>query len=956
MLRRGFHVIAVFGLLAAAPAVAVAGDDAPSIPDLKVEKYTLPNGLEVILHEDHTTPIVGVNIWYKVGSKDEKPGRTGFAHLFEHLMFNGSKHHDTEYFSELEPLGAQINGSTNTDRTNYFETVPSNGLELALWLEADRMGFLLPALTQDKLDNQRDVVKNERRQRVDNVPYGQASEIMDRALYPPSHPYHHSVIGSMADLSAASLSDVSGFFRSYYAPSNASLCLAGDFDPALAKRLITKYFGPLPKGPEVVRPAASTPVLSGPKHITITDRVKDARTSLTWIGVPIGHEDEAALGVLGAVLGGLSGENRLYKALMYARPLASMASARNDSSALAGTFDVTISAQKGQPLNELVKMADAEIERLKTEGPSDVEVKKAQIAAGSRLVFSLQSATRKSDFLNQNNVELGDPTAYKDRLRRTYAVTPADVKRVAAKYLTADRVRLDVNSGAPTPRPAEPPVDRAAQAPLASPPAVVVSDDFDRSVMPKPGATPSFDPPAVVRRKLSNGLEVLIAERHGLPIIAMNLVIKGGETQTPAGKEGLAALTASLLTQGTATRDALGLAGASNEIGATLNASSDLESMSLTMSVLSGNATKAIELFNDVILNPSFPEKELERLRVERLGALRRQADAAQSISRVVFPRLLYGQGHPYGRPEEGTPKSVQDVTRDDIVAFHKRLFVPNNAALIIAGDTTPDAIIPVLEAALKGWAPGEPVSLALPEHPKGKPLAIYLVDKPEAAQSDITVGEVGVPRKSPDYFAISVLNGLLGGSFTSRINMNLRENKGYTYGARTAFAFRQGPGPFSASAPVKTEVTKESVIELVRELNEIRGSRGATEEEVRAAKDRLIKAFPARFESIGGGGGGPRGGGAGGLTATLAELVLYGLPEDYFTHYRSKVAAITRADVDRAARTYLNPDHMAILIVGDRAVVEPSLKSLPYAQVINILTPEGDPLPSPSPTRSEVK
>jgi zinc protease len=954
MLRSRFLSLAAILLAIAAPAVVVAGDDAPSISDLKVEKYTLPNGLEVILHEDHTTPIVGVNLWYKVGSKDEKPGRTGFAHLFEHLMFNGSKHHDTEYFSELEPLGAQINGSTSTDRTNYYETVPSNGLELALWLEADRMGFLLPALTQEKLDNQRDVVKNERRQRVDNVPYGQAAEINDRALYPPSHPYHHSVIGSMADLSAASLSDVSGFFRTYYAPNNASLCLAGDFNPAQAKLLIAKYFGPLPKGDPVSRPAPSTPVLSGPKHIKITDRVAQSRASLSWIGVPIGHDDEAALGVLASVLGGMSGESRLYKSLMYAKPLASAANARNDSSVLAGTFDVTISAQRGQSLDDLVKMADAEIERIKTEGPTDLEVKKAQIASGRGLIFSLQSATRKSDFLNQNNVQLGEPTAYKDRLRKTYAVTPADVKRVASKYLTADRVRLDVNPGAPTPRPAEPPVDRSAQAPLASPPTVVVKDDFDRSVMPRPGATPSFTPPSVVRRKLSNGLEVLIAERHTLPIVAMSLVVKGGETLTPPGKEGLAGLTASLLTQGTDKYDALGLAGATGELGAMLNASADLESMSLTMSVLSGNASKALELFNDVILNPSFPQKDLERLRVQRLGALRRLADSAQGIAGVVFPRLLYGLTHPYGRPEQGTPESVKALSRDDIVAFHKRLFVPNNAALIVAGDTTPEAFLPVLESALKGWKPGEPVSLALPDHPKGKPLSIYLVDKPEAAQSDITVGEVGVPRKTPDYFAIGVLNCLLGGSFTSRINMNLRENKGYTYGARTSFAFRQGPGPFSASAPVKTEVTKESIIELVRELNDVRGTRGATEEEVRASKDRLIKAFPARFESIAGGGG-PRGG-AGGLTATLAELVLYGLPDDYFTHYRTKVEAITKADVDRVAKTYLNPDRMAILIVGDRAVVEPALKSLSYAQVINLLNPQGEPLPPATKTKVEVK
>ncbi len=460
MTRVRFLAIA---LLAVAP--AARADDPPGIPELKVEKYTLPNGLEVILHEDHTTPVVGVNLWYKVGSKDEKPGRTGFAHLFEHLMFQGSQHHDSEYFAPLEPLGAQINGSTNTDRTNYFENVPSNALELALWLEADRMGFLLPALTQEKLDNQRDVVKNERRQRVDNQPYGQSFEILARTLYPPEHPYHHSTIGSMADLSAASLADVSAFFRTYYAPNNASLSLAGDFDPAVAKRLIARYFGPLPKGPDVVRPQPSVPVVATPKKVTITDRVAQARASIEWPTVPVGHEDEPALDVLGRVLGQLSGESRLYKRLMYEKPLAATASAFHSSEMLAGSFGVTITAQRGQKLDELVTMADAEIERLKAEGPTEDEVKKSQIAQARALNFGLQSMGRKADFLNQNNVVLGDPLAYKSELKKIYAVTPADVRRVAAKYLTANRVRLDVNPGAPTPRPAEPPVDRAAQRP-----------------------------------------------------------------------------------------------------------------------------------------------------------------------------------------------------------------------------------------------------------------------------------------------------------------------------------------------------------------------------------------------------------------------------------------------------------------------------------------------------------
>jgi zinc protease len=948
MIRSRYGFLAALGLMVTAAAVARGADDAPAIPDLKVEKYTLPNGLEVILHEDHTTPLVGVNIWYKVGSKDEKTGRTGFAHLFEHLMFQGSEHHNDEYFGPLEKLGAEINGSTTTDRTNYYETVPSNALELALWLESDRMGFLLPALTQEKLDNQRDVVKNERRQRYDNVPYGQSNEILSKALYPEGHPYHHSTIGSMADLSAASLGDVSNFFRTYYVPNNASLCLAGDFDPAVAKALIAKYFGPLPKGPEVSRPAPSTPVLSAPKAVTITDRVAQARAMLTWPTVATGHDDEPALDVLAAVLGQLDGENRLYKKLMYEKPLAANAVAFHPTSVLTGKFQVMITAQKGQSLDELVKLADAEIERLKSEGPTDLELKKVKIGEGRSQVFGLQAVTKKADFLNANNVTYGDPLAYKNQFRKIFAVSPADVKRVATKYLTANRLRLDVNPGPPTPRAAEPPVDPKAQAPMAKPPVLVVKDDFDRRLKPVPGPTPKFVPPTVVRRKLSNGLEVLIAERHALPILAMNLVVKGGESLTPPGKEGLASLTTSLMTEGTTTRDSLAIAGASAEIGASIGAGADLEGMSLSLSTLSSTVPKALELFADVLLRPSFPEKDLERLRIQELGALLRQADNAQTIASIVFPKLLYGASHPYGRPRSGTPKSIKGLTRDDAVAFHKRLFVPNNAALIVVGDTTPDAIIPQLEAALKVWTPGEAVKFRVPEPPKGKPLTVYLVDKPGAPQSVILVGQVGVPRNSPDYYALQVMNSIFGGSFGSRINLNLREKKGYTYGARSGFAFRQGPGPFQAGAPVRTDVTKESVVELVRELNEIAGPSGATEEEVRSQKDRLIKDFPARFETIA---GGPLS-----LSTALADLVLYNLADDYFANYQAKVEAVTKADVDRVAKTYVDPKEMTILIVGDRSKVEPALKSLPYAQVINVLSPEGDPLPSPAEIKGEVK
>ena len=936
MTTRRFSAIALAAIALVAPATAGAEDRKPQVPDLKVEKYTLPNGLEVILHEDHTTPVVGVNLWYKVGSKDEKAGRTGFAHLFEHMMFQGSKNHDTDYFGPIEKVGAVINGSTNTDRTNYFENVPSNALELALWLEADRMGFLVPALTQKKLDNQRSVVKEERRQRVDNVPYGQSQEAMLKAMYPPDHPYVHSVIGSMADLSAASLEDISAFFRTYYAPNNASLVIAGDFQPAEAKRLVAKYFEPIPRGPAVAKLAPNMPALSSPKKVEMTDKVALARVQLAWPTPQAGAEDEAALDVLAAVLGQLDKENRLFRALMYDKQLAASAGAFHFASALSGTFNVAITARPGQKLDDLVGIADAEIERLKQDGPTAEEVAKAQNSTESGLILGLQAAGRKADFLNAYNVQYGDPLAYKAEMARIFAVTPADVKRVAGRYLGPNRVRLDVVPGPPTPRAPESAVDRAGQAEPASPTVVDIKDSFDRSAMPSLGEPPKFVPPTVDRRTLSNGLDLVVAERHELPILTMSLVVKGGETLAPVGKEGLAAMTASLLTEGTETRDAIKLAGELAEIGASIDSNGGEESSSLTLTTLTKHRAKALELYTDVLLHPAFPAKELERLRLQRLAGLLRRADSAEAIAGVVFPKLLYGADHPYGRTD--TPTSIKALTRDDVVAFYKSLFLPNNAALIVVGDVKADAVAAEMEAALKVWTPGDAPTAKLPEPPAAKPKGIYLVDKAAAAQSLLTVGQVGVPRSTPDYFPIQVMNAILGGQFSSRINLNLREEKGYTYGARSGFTYRKGPGPFQAYAPVQTAVTKEALVELMKELDDIAGPRPATAAELAFAKDRIIKGFPGRFETTAG------------VAGALAELVTYKLPVDYFATYQARIEAVDQAEVDRVAKAHLDPARMTILVVGDRSKVEPTLKDLPFAGSITVLDPEGNPVAAPAP------
>jgi zinc protease len=909
---------------------------------LKVERYTLPNGLTVLLHEDHKTPVAAVDLYYKVGSKDEQPGRTGFAHLFEHMMFLGSKHHDEDYSRPLERLGAETNATTDEDRTEYYERVPSNALERALWLEADRMGFLLSAMTREKLDSERDVVKNERRERIDNVPYGRADEAIREALYPSGHPYRHSVIGSMADLSAAGPEDVAAFCRTYYTPDNAILCVAGDFAHERVRGWIERYFGPVPRGARAEPPRPSVPILAAPKHIRLTDAVSLPRAQLVWPTVPVGHPDEPALDVLAAVLGGLDKENRLFRALMYDRRLAANVSASHPTHRLSGEFAVELFAHPGGDLADLVKLADAEIERLKRDGPTEPEVRKAQNQRESELIMGLQSVTRKAEVLNLYQATYGDPLAYRTELDRVFAVTPEDVRRVARQYLGPNRIELDIVPGQPAPAPGAadrtPAQDAVALAPAAPPPTAEIKDSFDRSVMPPLGPTPRYHPPRFERRRLSNGLELRVVQRHELPIVTVDLVVKSGETLTPRGKEGLASLAANLLEEGTTSRTTMQMAGDLADIGSTLNAAGGLESTTVSLTTLSRHLGRGLDLFADAVRNPSFPKHELERLRLQRLSLLKARADDPEAMSEAVFPRLIYGPEHPYGRPDLGTADSVKSITREDVVAFHRRIMVPGNAALVIVGDVQPDAITAALEARLNAWASGSvptpPPLEPIPAPPPGR--LVYFIDKADAPQSVLAVGRIGASRRSPDYHALIVMNAILGGQFASRININLRQEKGYSYGAESGFAFYRGPGPFVAGGPVESGVTKEAIEELFKELAGIAGARPVTDDELAFAKERLILGFPSRFETTFG------------VAGQVAVLVADELPDDEFELYQPRIEALAKGDIDRVAKQYITPDRMVVLVVGDRARIEGPLKTLPWVKAIGHLDTVGKPLDDP--------
>ncbi len=783
------------------------------------------------------------------------------------------------------------------------------------------------------------MVKNERRETVDNAPYGQADEAIREALYPEGHPYRHSVIGSMADLSAAGLADISSFFRTYYAPDNAILCVTGDFAPEQARRWIERYFGPLPRGPQITPPKPDVPKLSAPKHIKLTDAVSLPRAQLIWPTVPAGHPDEPALDMLAAVLGGLDKENRLFRELMYDRQLAASVSASHPTHVLAGTFEVELYAHPEEKLEELVKIADAQIDRLKREGPTAMEVRKAQNQRESELVMGLQSVIRKAAVLSQYEAVFGDPLAYRAELDRVFAVTPEDVRRVANAYLGVNRIELDISAGEPMPRP--PQADAVAkpnpaQAPVPVASAAEVKDDFNRSVMPELGPTPHYQPPRFERRRLSNGLELRVVERHELPIVTVDLVVKSGETLAPIGKEGLATLAASLLEEGTKTRTSLQLAGELSEIGATLGAGASLESTSVSLTTLTRHLEQALDLFADVVKNPSFPEKELDRLKLQRLSQLKARTDDPEQTAAAVFPRLIYGLEHPYGRPDLGTPASVRSITREDVLAFYRRIMLPSNAVLVVVGDVRPDAIAAAMEARLSTWAngpvPPSPSLALMPTPPQAR--TFYLIDRPGAAQSMLTIGRIGAARKSPDFAALTVLNAILGGQFESRLNANLRIDKGYSYGVNSSFSFDRGSGPFEAGGTVETMVTRESLVEMFKEMADISSQRRVTDDELAFAKERIVLGFPSRFETTFG------------VAGQLATLIADELPDDEFDRYQSRVEAVTKADVDRVARQYITPETMTVLIVGDRAKVEGPLTGLPFVKAIRRLDVEGNPFP----------
>jgi zinc protease len=855
-------------------------------------------------------------------------------------MFEGSEHRPEKYANLFADIGGDPNATTSEDRTVYFETFPNNGLEMALWLEADRMGFLLPAITQEELDNEREIIRNERFERTESAPYGRADEAIRDASFPPGHPYRHSIGGSMADLRGVRVADLDAFYQQHYAPNNAILCLAGDFKVAEAKRLIKKYFSfsavGRGAGRRELKPGDVS--LPAPRHITITDHVTVPRVQLHWPTVPSYHADEPALDVLAAVLEGTASQDRLYRQLVLDRSIARQVYAAHPTKSLAGSFEVWSYVLPGKKLDDVVAIIDAEIEQVKREGPQLDEVRKAQVAREKDLVVSLESISAKASLLSQTAASLGDPLAYRTVLDKVFAVTPADVKRVARQYLGPKRIRLDVVPGEPVPQSAEVEAAVAKNDPLPPVPDELIVDSLDRSVRPKLGPTPHFIPPRFERCRLTNGLELLIVERHDVPLATFNLVIKSGETLVPKGKEGLGPLAVGLLSAGTLTRTERELSSALSDFGASFEANCGPDSCSAKLTVLTRHLTDGLDLFADMILNPAFPETSLTKHKLQQATDASASADDTTENAESVLRKLVYGPDHPYSRPTSGSVESVQSITRDDVESFYRRAFVPGNAVLIVAGDVRNAAIQAALEARFGGWAPGpvpQTPSLPLPARVPNQPL--YLIDKPGAAQSVVMLGWSSVTGKSPDAYAMRVMDQIMGAP-GGRVDMNVREDKGYTYGLSTTFHRRKGTGMFHVGGPVHTRVTKEAVAELFRELSDLVGPDLPSKEEVASAKEPLVQGMLDAFET------------AGEIADRLAQMVAFDLPDSEYQTYQSRIESVTRDDVVRVAKATITPENATILVIGDRARIEKPLKTLPFVRSIRVLDPHGDPLPTSTP------
>lgn len=880
---------------------------APSLASeisLPFESFELDNGLRVVVHEDRKAPLVAVSVWYHVGSKDEPEGKTGFAHLFEHIMFNGSEHYDGEWFEPLEEVGATgLNGTTWFDRTNYFQTVPTPALERVLWMESDRMGHLLGAVTQEKLDNQRGVVQNEKRQ-GDNQPYGRSSYAVLAGLLPEGHPYSHSTIGSMEDLNAASLEDVKEWFREYYGAANTVLVLAGDIDAGQARPLVEKYFGHIGAGPPLSRAKANAPKLDVNKHEVMLDRsAPQPRLDRNWVAPGRTNRDAVLLQLAAEALGG-GKTSRLYKRLVDDLQLATAASASIQPQELLSFYSVTVDAKKDADLERVEAEMEAVIDAFLERGPTRAELERAKTGIKAGVVRGLEQVGGKASILAQGALYAGQPDFILTQLDWLEAATPQEVLSAAREVMTAGYYQLDV---------------------LPYPEYSTAASTVDRTTgLPAVTDSPELQFPDIQEATLSNGMKVVLAERRAVPVVEIAIQFDAGYAADAAlegGKLGAASFTGAMLDEGAGRRSALDIAEDVEALGATLGVSSNLDVTSAAMSALTENLRPSLDILADVVRNPTFAQEEIDKLRGRWLAGIEREkADPVQLALRVLPPEI-YGGDHAYGAPltGSGTAASIKSLTRDDLVRFHRAFLRPDNATIFVVGDASMDEVRPELERAFGSWrAPAGAVpakNIARVERPaKGK---VIIIDKPGAPQSLILAGHAAPSSAAPNNVAITAMNDIIGGQFTARVNMNLREDKGWAYGAFTFLSGASGQRPFMVYAPVQTDKTRESLAEIIGELNAFKTTAPATAREIERAVLNNTRSLPGSFET------------SDDVLSSLVSSARYGRPWNYPATLTEKFRALESADVAGAAAEVIHPESLIWVIVGDREKIEDGVRAL---------------------------
>ena len=873
-----------------------------NVPDIEYDTFTLSNGLTVVVHEDRKVPMVAVNVWYHVGSKNEKVGKTGFAHLFEHLMFNGTENYNAEYFEPFEKIGAtDQNGTTNNDRTNYFQNVPTNALDLALWMESERMGHILNVIDQEKLDEQRGVVQNEKRQ-GENQPYGQVFNAIGKAAFPEGHPYSWSVIGSMADLNAATLDDVKEWFETYYGPTNAVIALAGDIDLETAKIKVQEYFGDIQPGPPLTKPKKWIAKRTEQTREVMEDNVPQTRIYKVWNVPEDGTAEAQALDLASSTLAG-SKNSPLYQELVYKTGLATGVSAFYYGREIAGLFIISATVAPEQDVKKVESVIDATLEKYLKTGPNSKLLKNTKTSTIAGLTNGLQRIGGfggKSDILATYQTLYGDAGAFRKILEMYLDTSANEVKAASNKWLSSGDYVLTIVPAAKT---------------------SIVESTIDRSKgIPYPTEKLSYSFPKIQSAVLNNGSKLVLAERNDLPLVQLEIVFNNGYAVESEDELGLVNFTMSMVDEGTKKYNSLEFAEMQESLGSGIGFGSSIDTTYASMSSLKVNLEKTLDLFKEGLLNPIFPQVELDKVKKRWLAGIDQELNSPASMANREIRTLVYGSGHPYAKASSsGTKNTVETFTREDLQAMYAKITNPNDATFIVTGDISLADATNLLNKKFSNWKSSNKstIKVNLFDVEDQTSPRVFLIDKPGAIQSYILAAQLLPPTNSNDDILIDYMNYAIAGSFTSRLNMNLREDKSWSYGVRTSTGYSQGQRLMRMTAPVQTDKTAPAILEILREYDEYINSSPINSDELSKIKNARTLRLPGQYETLSA------------LLGGIEDIVKYNRDYDYLDTIADKRNSIKLEDVQSATSKYLDTNKWTWVIVGDLNEIEDPIREL---------------------------